>query len=658
MLTNLIENRGKEFSSLLKIGDYLARSLRENTELFCVEGGLATYVTESGMVLTGKYTLKPSLKLTKIKVEDSSILEDREAFDKVTNKKVSDLLSNLIEDDYQNAEGSFDEMLSLWETKLSFNRIKERLKEKTERFGDSTKIVSSPEFQRVAELKEQIITFLKENQQIAKIPEIKNGMKLATVVSRAFDIPKITKEILEESRVFEVKAPLKTSIYEHLCRQELIAKELLETRSNFDKMWVSNDKIHELASMVYEDKESTVREQVAKIVCDIPYFSLATKKQIGNLISNSLSLSEIKVSKKDVSTFVGKVYEMKKPVKVHVLKILNEKYGVNINNLTETPTFENLLKTENVILNSIGKLAPKNSVIKKSLFELAASLKAKNGAEAIDLADFLNEVFKGAGYTDSLNETSLTSYMDFNKVADDLGKIGQVLKMIMPQLGGGQPGMDPAAGADPMAAGDDIGAENPMAGDPMGGEDPTLAAPDMTPELDQDPTMGADPLGSPDPMQSGEEGPSQDGILPDPAEVAKDISLEDAGESDPLAGDEGIPGQDGLEDEEEGIPGEEEEEGLPGEDPMEEDPESVEQIGSDELTQMVASIEDVLSDLKAELGDPSVDGEGDEGFDPSEDFGDEEGGEEEGEFGDDEDSDDEFEDDEEEEESPFPKKKK
>jgi len=183
----------------------------------------------------------------------------------------------------------------------------------------------------------------------------------------------------------------------------------------------------------------------------------------------------------------------------------------------------------------------------------------------------------------------------------------------------------------------------------MGGEDPTLAAPDLTPELDQDPTMGVDSLGSPDPMQSGEEGPSQDGILPDPAEIAKDISLEDAGESDPLAGDEGIPGQDGLEGEEE--------EGLPGEDPTEEDPESVEQIGSDELIQMVASIEDVLSDLKAELGDPSVDGEGDEGFDPSEDFGDEEGGEEEGEFGDDEGSDDEFEDDDEE-ESPFPKKKK
>ena len=37
MLTNLIENRGKEFSNLIKIGDYLARTLRENVEMFGVE---------------------------------------------------------------------------------------------------------------------------------------------------------------------------------------------------------------------------------------------------------------------------------------------------------------------------------------------------------------------------------------------------------------------------------------------------------------------------------------------------------------------------------------------------------------------------------------------------------------------------------------------
>ena len=96
MLTNLIENRGKEFSNLIKIGDFLARTLRENVELFNVEDGVATYLTESGSVVTGKYSFKPTLKLSKILVEDSSVLEDKKVFESATDKKVMGMLSNLL----------------------------------------------------------------------------------------------------------------------------------------------------------------------------------------------------------------------------------------------------------------------------------------------------------------------------------------------------------------------------------------------------------------------------------------------------------------------------------------------------------------------------------------------------------------------------------
>ena len=75
MLTNLIENRGKEFSNLIKIGDYLARTLRENVEMFGVEDGVVTYLTETGNVISGKYSFKPVLKLSNIAVEDASVLE-------------------------------------------------------------------------------------------------------------------------------------------------------------------------------------------------------------------------------------------------------------------------------------------------------------------------------------------------------------------------------------------------------------------------------------------------------------------------------------------------------------------------------------------------------------------------------------------------------
>jgi hypothetical protein len=175
MLTNLIENRGKEFSNLIKIGDYLARTLRENVELFSVEDGVATYLTENGSVISGNYTFKPTLKLSKIVVEDAQVLENKKAFEEATDKKVMKVLSNLLEDDYQSAEGSFDKILSMYETKLTYERIKSRLQEKTERFGESTKIVSSKEFSRVNEIKDQLVEFLKENEELLQSTGMKSG---------------------------------------------------------------------------------------------------------------------------------------------------------------------------------------------------------------------------------------------------------------------------------------------------------------------------------------------------------------------------------------------------------------------------------------------------------------------------------------------------
>ena len=224
MLTNLIENRGKEFSSLLKLADCLARSLRENVELFHVENGRVTFITESGGVITGNYQLKPTLKLSSIQVDDFSVLENEEAFDKVTQKRVGSLLTDLLESDYSSAENSFDEILSLFETRLSFDRIKTRLAEKAERFGEQNRIVTSPEFTKVAEVKDKLVAFLKEHKNIAKIPEIKNGLKLASVVSKAFNLPRVTLEELAKAKTYQVKLPSNGSIYEHLCRQELIAR--------------------------------------------------------------------------------------------------------------------------------------------------------------------------------------------------------------------------------------------------------------------------------------------------------------------------------------------------------------------------------------------------------------------------------------------------
>jgi hypothetical protein len=605
MLTNLIESRGKEFSNLLKIGDYLARSLRENVELFYVENGKVTYVTESGGVINGNYSFKPTLKLTNIQIDDASVLESEEAFEKVTNKKVSHILSNLLESDYSGAEGSLDDLLSLYETKLSYGRIKERLASKVERFGEQTSIVSSSQFKKVSELKDKLVEFLKSNKDVAKVPEIKNGLKLASVVSKAFNLPKITLEGLAESRTFSVKSGSSESIYEHLCKQELIAKELLEAKQNFDTTWASNELISELASMVYEKKRSKLEEQLAKVINNIPYFALATKKQISTLFENCLShILESKVSNKDITSYVATIFEMKKPVKTYILKVLNEKYGINVNNLTEVPTFSNLIKTEAVILTSLSRLAPKNSVLKQQLEELAVSLKGKNGAESIDLVDFLNEVFTKAGYKSSINETSLLQYLDFTQVADDLGKIGAILKLLRPVLGGAMGGgagggMPSAGGSNPMAAlGSALGG--------MGGGSPTEPMTDGLPgNEDQE-----------DPLQAGLGGDMPVDPMGDAEGAADEVNAEDEGVESLDGGEEGaIPDGDpmgmGMGEDPESMEGEEG--GLdPSMDPMgmgEEPEDPVNHVSGDDITALVANIEDLLSSIKSEIGDPDAGGE-------------------------------------------------
>ncbi len=77
MLTNLFESRNKTFLNLVKLGDYLARSLRENVELFNVEDNTVTYLSESGQAIRGEFDGK-ALKLNNITVEDARLFEDKE----------------------------------------------------------------------------------------------------------------------------------------------------------------------------------------------------------------------------------------------------------------------------------------------------------------------------------------------------------------------------------------------------------------------------------------------------------------------------------------------------------------------------------------------------------------------------------------------------
>jgi len=593
MLTNIFESRNKTFLNLVKLGDYLGRSLRESVELFSVDGDTVTYLTESKYVIRGNYKSAP-LSLTEIEVDYASIFENKGIYNKLVDKKISSLLADLLENDLSDAKSSFDGVLGLWESKLQFEKTSRRLTDKAQKFDESFKILSTPEFGRLEEMKGELVKALKENKDLALAPEIRSTVRLASVISKSFDLPRINIEQLAEDRQYSIPSTINSTLYDHLCKQEIIAKELLESKQSLDTIWITNEKIQKLPSYIYES-DKNVMQLVAEIVSEVPYFAMATKKQISSLVEGNLDLlvDDNRIPDKDIKGFVAKIFEFKKPVKNHLTSLLNEKYGVNVQTLTATPTFDSLIKTQSFIFECLSRIAPKNSNMNRVLVEFAHMLKEKSGIESIDVSDFLTEVFDLCDYSTSLTETSLLNYLNFEKVADDLGKIGQVLKMIQAGAGGGD-----AAGA-LAAAAQGMGQEVPegegeyetdggeLAG--MGDEDGEMQGgeEDMEPAMDAEAAaneVGAEEEmegmeGEEGDMEMGEEGDEMGDEMGEEGDEEGEVEFSDKDDlidnlkeleelistlkSDlDLGGDEGMEGMEG-EEEMEGMEDEEEEGDMP-----------------------------------------------------------------------------------------------
>tara|TARA_R110000868_G_scaffold13711_10_gene63629 strand:- start:3268 stop:5118 length:1851 start_codon:yes stop_codon:yes gene_type:complete len=539
--------------------------------MFSVEDNTVTYITESGNVISGQFD-KTALKLTNIKIADVSLFENKELYSKLVDKRVSTFLADILENDLDKVQESFDSILGIWETRLKFDRVKEKLTEKVEKFNPTLRIITSPEFTRLVEVKNDLVKFLKESKTLVSIPEIRNTIKLSSIISSSFNIPKLSIENLKESQRYQIPVVVNHTLYDHLCKQELVAKELVEAKSNLDLIWLHNEKVQKLPSFIYESDDN-ISELVAQIITELPYFAMATKKQLTSLVENNLDLLADKdvVPAKDIRDFVAKIFEFKKPVKSYLLNVLNEKYGINVQNLTEQPTFNSLVKTQILIFESLAKLSPKNSVLKKVLYEFSESLKTKSGIESIDVSDFLNLVFKEADYTKSINETSLMNYLNFDQVADDLGKIGAVLKMIKANMGGGA---QPMGGMGAPAMGGQV---PPQTG--MPGSQPGLG--DMEGQFEPD---GGELAG----MGGDDMGIGQNG---DPQMAAQDAEMEAGMEGDPTGG--------GMGDE---MGGEEV-------DPLAADVPEGEDIGDqpdmmpqDQLVDSLAELESLIATLKDEIG--------------------------------------------------------
>lgn len=600
----VFEKRSKIVPKLIKLGDNLGRSLRENVSIFLIdtEDRKVAYVTESGKILSGTYS-KDITSLKNLLVEDIELFMDNKKFDSFVNKKLSSFIANINEDKFSEAKSTFSDVLNLWEDRVKLKNIQSRLVEKAAASADIEKIAGTPQWDRFLEVAPELVEYLKKNKDTIKnIDEIQNAVRLVTTVAEAFDLPKLDYDQLEKMKVYKVANEFNSTIYEMICRQELVKKELIEHKENFNNIWNTRDSVKTLAGLLQSDNGAEIGAALAEAITDIPYLALASKKQLTEVFDSILSATNQEFPIVEVQKYSSLIFELKKPVRKALVGLLNQKYGINILNLKEDFSFKNLANTEVVIFESMAKLSPKGSVLRQVLSETSELLKNKSGVETLDVASVLEEVFQAAGYFEFLNEMAMAKYLDFNRIASDLGEVGNILRMIQGSAAS-QGGMGQQPGQSAI---------NPY-GDPQGGMPQQQPAQIGMPK----PGMGAP---APSPLNSPQLGSEDDGAAMPP--------------NDPI-GPEGqeqgmmVGGAGGGMDDEMGDP----------------DTEGPDMQGGD-LMSHLAELEKVLADLKLELG---VDGEeggddiegdfpgageesldGEEGMDGMEDMegmGDEEGGE-------------------------------
>jgi|TARA_A100000172_G_scaffold80848_1_gene71640 hypothetical protein len=440
MFSNIFEERDRKISVLVKLGDCLGRSLRENVTLFSLDGGNeeVSYLTENDKIITGKYKIDSDVVLENIQVQDSSLFKDETLYDSYVSEKINTLIENIHYTEYSTADSTFSDLLGLWENRLKLENVQSKLYTKSQRLTENSNITGSDEFGKLIEITPQLVEFLKENKdEIITVPEIRNGITLSNTVAEAFDFPQLSYEDLEENKSYILKDGVNESIYEMICRQELVKRELLESKQDFEMVWASNGSVRKLASMIFESDEKIV-EAMCEVLKEVPYLAIASKKALFETFSNSLADADgLGVSEKDIQKFASKIFEYKKEVKETFIQSLNEKYGVNIQNLQEIPSFKSLVNTQVVIFEALSRLAPKRSVMKQILSELSLSMKNKSGVESIDVNDYLQKLFTESAYGELLEATKTVgrySKVDFKRVSQDLGDMKKSMDTLKDQI--------------------------------------------------------------------------------------------------------------------------------------------------------------------------------------------------------------------------------
>jgi len=531
----MLETRNQDLTNLNRSADLLGRALRENVELHTMDStqNQAKFVTESGELLTCSYAQEEdgSINLTNFNVNRVEKIMSSDYIDNLVKKNISSFVRGIRDDNYSHADKSFSDVLQSFENRNKIEDSRDKFQAIQERFKAGMEITSTPQWKKLNEVSLLLNHFLKENKEkVMQFEDVVNGVKLCNAVSTAFKMSPITLKELKEGKNFHIPSDANKTLYDMLCQQELIRKEILESKADFAQAWAGNTVIQNLANCIYAERD-VIRETLCEAIKEIPYLALATKAELTNVFESVFKIvatTDKVITKKDVREFVHTVFESKKPAKTQLLSTLSEKYGLNVQSLKFTPSFSGLSKAQSVVFEVLAKITKEEGVLHDVLVEFSTFLRKKGGVQVLDVNDFLTEAFNNSEMVQLSENGLMAQYINLPKLKADL----QALKIL---VGGGDAGMEGAAGMEGDAGMDP---SNPIAPEdaepPLDGEE-DVASDEMTQQGTDSMTDEYPPEGA------GEVPPEAQGDMPpealgDDSEAAQPgMDVEPGMEGDPAA---------------------------------------------------------------------------------------------------------------------------
>ena len=429
-INDIFSSRDKNFVRLTLAQDYLSRLVRENMTVFNYDGtkNKVVFLTENEALISCSVNFsEEGATLSNFSVGDVNDVLSDERVDEIVSKEVGSFMDNIINDNFGTADENLNNIFESFKARSEITKTRTSLAKKMDRFGDSHKITDSESYAKITEMKSSLVEFLKENKgKLNESADIVNSSKLANLLGIAFDAKKIELSKLEEEKSIFVDYNTNKSVYELVCQQELISSELVESKENFSKTWINNESIHKLSSCLYSD-DATISSVLEETITKVPYLALASKASIKDILTLVYDSSkQDNITKKEIKSFTSKIFEMKKPVKEAVIKTLNEKHGINVQNLKFIPSFTNLAKAQSVFFEALASFAGKDApALRDTLKEFAKAIHKKTGIQTLDINDYINEVLEGSDLfsSEGLKAVSLSEVIadKAKEVERDLG---------------------------------------------------------------------------------------------------------------------------------------------------------------------------------------------------------------------------------------------